>query len=473
MREHPLQIERSAATSQFRSGKHRCLLQKIESLKCLNFGLNRLRRRKSLIGFSVVGLAIRFVLAPFFGHPYDLRIFMAVGWAVAHGMTPYGQYVLQEIFLNMPHPHLYGTFYGIGYPPSWGLILGFMYQIASSINPNNIYALVLSLKVPIIIGDLVASLVIFRILKLKLNEQVAFKAFCFYQLCPFLIVIGAVWGMFDVLVLLLSILSAYLLLEEMEWSLISLAFACSLKPYPVILAPLYSIFLYKETRSIKKASIYFFGVIALLSLITMVPMALFSWPVSNLYYALASHLSPTDFYYDVGASYTYGAASPFNVSNLFKLIDPTIKPYWILDYLWIVAMTGFYFYAIFHISKVNFASIVNWSFLASLVFFTTRPWVSEQNLILPFSLFLLVVLFDRFHAGWKYIHALWILFFTFILIHVPAIAFLWIVYPWTLNAATAFCDGPLGPVRWVLMSVLTLSWLAILWHYSIRRRIWR
>lgn len=64
----------------------------------------------SLTKFLLVGLIIRLTLAPFLGHPYDLRIFMAVGWAVANGMTPYGQYVLQKIFADMLHQHLFGSF---------------------------------------------------------------------------------------------------------------------------------------------------------------------------------------------------------------------------------------------------------------------------------------------------------------------------------------------------------------------------
>ncbi|MCW4038212.1 MAG: hypothetical protein NWF13_05690 [Candidatus Bathyarchaeota archaeon] len=470
MKDNPLQIIRSTITSQFRSGKSSYLLQKMEDLKYQRVGLYQLFRRRPLLGISLVGLAIRFALAPFFGHPYDLRIFMGVSWAVAQGISPYGQYVLHEIFQSMHHPHLYGSFYGIGYPPPWGLVLGLMYQVSSLINPNDIYTLVLSLKIPIIVSDLVTSLVLYKILELKLNKQTAFKAFCLYQLCPFTIVIGAVWGMFDVLVFLLTLLSAYLLLEKLEWSLISLAFACSLKPYPIVLAPLYSIFIYKQTHSLKRSFGYSFGVTGLLSLITMIPMAVFKWPVSNLYHALASHMSATNLYYNGEASYTYSAASPFNIYNVFKLIDPSISPPWTLNYLWIIAMVSLYYHAIRRISEVNFTSIINWSFLASLTFSTTRFWVSEQNLILLFSFFLLVVLFNKTRTSWKYIHTLWILFFTFVLIHVPANAFNWITSPQTLN--TAPLGDLLGPFSWILMSALTFTWLTLLWNYAINTFTW-
>ena len=473
MKKLPLLSKVLTLTLAFSSGTFGYFLQQMGNLKYQIPQFSLLSRRKRLLGISIVGLAIRFVLAPFFGHPYDLRIFMAVSWAVANGVSPYSQYVLNDIFANMAHPHLNGSFYGIGYPPPWGLILGIFYQLSTMINPNDIYTLVFSLKIPIIIGDLVTALVIYKILKKKLNRQIAFKAFCLYQFCPFVIVIGSVWGMFDSLVFLFSILSVYLLLEKMEWSLLSLAVACALKPYPIILVPLFSIFIYKQTASLKRGISYLLGVSGFLSLFTFLPMVVFNWPISNLYHAMASHMSSTNLYYNGEANYTYGAASPFNLFNVFKLADPTIQPTGALNYLWIFAIVAVYLYAYFRISEINFSSILNWSFLISLVFFTTRFWVSEQNLIQLFSFFLFVVLFNKSQINWKYIHTLWILLFAFVMIHVPAIAFNWIADPQMLNVATAFYEGPFGPVGWVLMSGLTVSWLALLWRYSIRRMVWR
>jgi len=423
---------------------------------------------RSLTKFLLVGLIIRLSLAPFLGHPYDLRIFMAVGWAVANGITPYGQYVLQKIFTNMPHQHLFGSFYGIGYPPPWGLILGLMYELSSIVYPDNIYFYTFTLKIPIILGDVATAFLLYKILKLKLNVDAASKVFRFYQFCPFLIVIGSVWGMFDILVFLLSILSAYLLLERSDLSAFSLAFASSLKPYAVVLAPLYSILIYKTSHSIKRAAYYLTSVLGLLALITIIPMFAFKWPISNLYCALSAQMAPTDFYYANGNDYTYGAASPFNIFNVLRLVDTEVRPPPLLNYVWIGACLASYIYVALRASHVDFKSIVNYSFLTSLAFFTTRFWVSEQNLVFLLSFFVLTVLFNGTKKGWKLIHALWILLLAFVLIHVPAIAFFWIVYPWTLNAATAFCNGPMGYTRWIAMSVLTFLWLVLLWHYTFR-----
>lgn len=425
----------------------------------------------SLFKSLSIGLLIRLVLAPLLGHPYDLRIFMAVAWAVANGITPYGQYVLQRIFVDMPHPYLYGTCSGIGYPPSWGLILGSIYFFSSIVAPGNIYAFVLALKVPIIVGDVVASILLYRILESEVGSGIASKVFHFYLLCPFLIVVGTVWGMFDVLVFIFAILSAYLLLKRRSLSAVSLALASSLKPYAIILAPLYSILIYKKFRSVKSASHYLLVVLVLLSLLTLFPMLLFRWPLSNLYCALSAHLSSINFYYEEGVPYTYGAASPFNIYNVLRLFFPEIEPPSFLNYIWIGGCLVSYIYIFLYTAESDFKSIINYSFLTSLLFFTTRFWVSEQNLIFLLSFFILTVFFNKRRGGWRLIHTFWILLLAFVLIHVPASGFLWIVNPRALDAATAFCNGPYGYLRWILMSVLTFSWLYIMFWYSFRERI--
>jgi len=339
------------------------------------------------------------------------------------------------------------------------------------ISSGNIYFYSFFLKIPIILGDLAAALILYRILEKEANEDIASKVFCFYQLCPFLIIVGTVWGMFDIIVFILSIISAYLLYKRTGWSAASLAIASSLKPYAVILSPLYSIFILKKHGSIRKASHYQLVVLGLLILLTLVPMLVFKWPLSNLYYALSSHMTTTDFYYDEGCDYTYGAASPFNIYNILRLAYPSIKPPGFLNYIWIGGCLATYVYMFFRSYENDFKSIVKYSFITSLVFFATRFWVSEQNLVFLLSFFMLTVFFNGTQDGWKIIHALSILLLAFVVIHVPALSFLWMVQPWTLNAATAFCNGPYGYIRLVLMSLLTFSWLGILFWYSFKERI--
>jgi hypothetical protein len=99
-------------------------------------------------------------------------------------------------------------------------------------------------------------------------------------------------------------------------------------------------------------------------------------------------------------------------------------------------------------------------------------WVSEQNLTFLFA-FLALSVFMQNPKDLGRVQTLWLLLFSFVLIHVPVTAFLWLPYPSTLNVATSFADGPLGWTRLLLMTLLTFSWLALSWDYVIRKLRWR
>ena len=160
-------------------------------------------------GYLLAGLLLRLFLAPFLSHPFDMKIFMAVGVAVSRGITPYGQYILQDLFATMPHPNLYGISLGIGYPPLWGLMCGAIYEISSFFAPNNLYAYVLALKIPIIIGELALAVLVYNILKKQTNERIATATYLLFIFCPFILAVGTIWGMFDVIALLFALLAAY------------------------------------------------------------------------------------------------------------------------------------------------------------------------------------------------------------------------------------------------------------------------
>jgi predicted membrane-bound dolichyl-phosphate-mannose-protein mannosyltransferase len=222
-----------------------------------------------------------------------MRVFMAVGAAVSRGITPYGQYVLQDIFAGTPHPHLYGTMLGIGYPPPWGLITGLMYSFSSTLAPNDLYAYVLALKIPIILAEIATAILIYNILKVQTNEKVASKAFTLFLFCPFILAVGTVWGMFDILALFFTLLSAYGLHSNWRFSSLYLSIASVLKVFPFTLAPLYSLLIYKSSRNLKTALSFFLLTTMLAGFFTITPMVVFGWPISNLYNALIYHTTTT------------------------------------------------------------------------------------------------------------------------------------------------------------------------------------
>jgi hypothetical protein len=443
---------------------------------------------KSIAKKLVGGLAVRLLLAPFLGHPFDLRIFMAVGWATAHGITPYGQYALQEIFVSTPHPHFYGVFPGIGYPPTWGLICGLMYLV--SFWTSNLYLYTFALKVPIILADLAAANLVYNILAVNIGPEKASKALSLFLFCPFILAIGAVWGMFDVIPLYFTLLSVLYLPKKWKYSSIMLAIASAFKQIPLLLVPTYSILSYKKYKSRRIALQYLFLSASLFAFLTLTPMVLFQWDLTNMYNAFSySAVATIQPYYEI-ASFPMGAASPFNVFLLLNRIQPDLDVQYnsTLSYLWMPAVAITYFYIMRKTkSKVNVDLTIQYSLLTTLVFFTTRTWVSEPNLIFLFTFAMMAILlksgeykvlvrksksayevFIQELGSYKNVHALWLLLFCFVMVNVPVISFLWMIEPWTLNAATSFADSSLGWTRFFLMTSLTLAWLALTWRFVVK-----
>jgi len=260
-----------------------------------------------------------------------------------------------------------------------------------------------------------------------------------------------------------------------------LAVGSVFKQIPVVLIPTYAILSYKEYGSYKIAIRYLVLAVSVFSVLTLTPMFLFGWPLDGMYNALSYGVGATTSPYEGVSSFPVGAASPFNLFLLLDRVLPNsdLKVPPALAYLWIPSCFMVYVYTMRNVKKVDLASTIQYSFLTMLVFFTTRTWVSEPNLIFLFILFLTslhlpidivsrarVLLEDL--VNYRSIHLMWILLFVFVMANVPLISFFWILSPEALNVASAFADGPLGWTRLLLMSCSTFSWLALGWYQMIK-----
>ena len=75
-------------------------------------------------GLLLLSIAIQLALAPWLGHFYDIRIFMATGYLVGTGQNPYAAQDLTVVFNNISFQGMTS----VGYPPPWPLMLGFLYR---------------------------------------------------------------------------------------------------------------------------------------------------------------------------------------------------------------------------------------------------------------------------------------------------------------------------------------------------------
>ncbi len=192
-----------------------------------------------------LGVALRLLLAPIGGHPFDTYVWYDTA---------------QRVFAGEP-------FYGVtqySYPPTWAAMLGAAeaaYQpLATALGAHPVSAgqlaqimghpiflaapevvdwlFLLLIKLPIIAADLGIGLVLRRIVARRWGEaSLANRAFAWYFLNPYIIWISAVWGMFDALPTFFTLAGILLFLDRRDaLSGLTFALATSLKYFPVLLA---------------------------------------------------------------------------------------------------------------------------------------------------------------------------------------------------------------------------------------------
>lgn len=193
----------------------------------------------------LVGGVLRFVLAPVTSWTADVYIFYDTVMSILAGQGVYG-----------------GGVYS--YPPLWGIILGFPFQLLSLLidpstfamldpalwsasNTTNMIAVVVTspvfnlvLKTPLILADITCGLLIRRVVTDYSDSSAGRKGFVFWMFNPILIVTSAMQGQFDILPGL-AVLIAALALSQRYYFVAGcwIAVGCFLKMFPIFLLPLY------------------------------------------------------------------------------------------------------------------------------------------------------------------------------------------------------------------------------------------
>jgi hypothetical protein len=321
--------------------------------------------------YLVVSLSLQLVLGLLFGHAYDERIFMATGYLVATGQDPYIPQNLTAVFHN---PAFQGMT-SIGYPPTWPLVLGIIYSISYALFHNLlIYNLVT--KLPIIIANLgLAYLVRDTLNHQGANPEVSRKAWIFLLFNPFLLYFSVAWGQVDSLVALLTLASLVLLNQQkLVISSILLALAISIKPtpIPVVLVGLVYLWGAPWQRLVR----YLVSFTVSIFILCILPFIIMNWDASpillhwNAHFTVGGGMSWMTFYELTSNSYL--------LPGLWWLLGVAWLPAVLVGVLWIKS------------GKRDFIGLLKQSLALILIFFLTRTWTSEQNLILILPIVLIL-----------------------------------------------------------------------------------
>jgi hypothetical protein len=318
-----------------------------------------------------VSLVLQGTLGLFFGHIYDMRIFMSAGYLVATGSNPYSPQDLSTVFHN---PSFQGIT-TVGYPPPWPLVLGIIYRISHALSASFL-AYNLAIKLPIIAANIVlAYLVVSMLKRLGAQQAARRRAWTFVLFNPFLLYASAAWGQIDSIEAVLA-LSALLLLDagKVKTSAILLALAVSFKPttIPLVLVP----FFYLKMRSIPHLFEYY-GVLAIGMLVFCVaPFPILGWDASPI-------LEHWNAHFVVGGGLSWLAFLELTQGS-YQLPGNG----WLLGLLWLPALAA----AAFALRPgiLGFRDLLAKSTALIMVFFLTRAWLSEPNIILVLPLVLVL-----------------------------------------------------------------------------------
>ncbi|GBC70717.1 hypothetical protein HRbin02_00485 [Candidatus Calditenuaceae archaeon HR02] len=187
-----------------------------------------MRRGRRLAGIVALALAARLAPSAFTGHGWDLFVWLKAS-----------DFFLNEQINIYSYPQFEGFPWGFyAYPPPWLYLLAGSTYVASLLGGVREVS-ILFLKLPIILADVFCGLVLWLTAKkLGLGEEDAYKLATLYLLNPLTIFVSSIWGMFDAIPALFTLLALYLLLSGLESAAgASLGLATSFKIYPVIFLP--------------------------------------------------------------------------------------------------------------------------------------------------------------------------------------------------------------------------------------------
>ncbi len=374
----------------------------------------------------LISIAVQAFLGFFLAHGYDFRVGYVAGRNIAMGLSPYfGGELGGELAVG------YGAdVQGIGETPLWALYMGLAY-IASSGSP--IIFNIIS-KIPIIAANISLSYLLYA----RGN-----KGWRFFLFNPFLILVSSTWGKADNLATLLIVLGL-MRLHSIKTSATSVSLSILIKPLIVAVMPAFLGYL--RTLS-KRAFLYMAYATSLAVVIFLTPFMLLGWPLSTLINGFPNWFRPV------------GGISPFNIVSI--LIESYTLPAGLawLSYMAPIAMLVLSVLAIIRPPR-SFEEACKLALLSAAVFFTARPWVSEQNLVLVLALLILVY-------GGIPSKLLWIVPLLFMIANNSLLQQLYLVWPQVIEWL-AYLDLYIKPYRLAAQVGLTMAWLAVLWMHVAR-----
>jgi hypothetical protein len=407
-----------------------------------------------------VGLLVRSALSFWTGSPFDFEIFIRVGYFVANGTSPTLSRYPYVTGLGQP---IYPYVSGLGYLPAWGLCLGFAFKVYE-IFPFSPYFYYFLIKLLPILADLASAYVIYLlVLNFRGNVEKAEKASLILFLCPFVVFLSSIWGMFDSIPIFFTLLSLLLMLSDRTcWSAVSLGLGIYFKVMPIIYLPI-QLFFISRKKGLKETTAFLLVALTVPFLLTLIPLVFFRWPVSE---TAVTVLSQTD---KVGEGLSYWNFGSF-LKDLFPnmFTQESINSFFgfpLIRYLWILGLlSGYllYYECQQNSSKDQTADLdlllAGFS-ITTIGFLLTRTFIPEQFVL--YLLSTMVILSST--SIQTYFKRVWIIALTFVFVNLYPFAFAYLI---NMNLFSVFnylaTTQPFSTVRYATRFII-----AVLFDYTL------
>ena len=324
----------------------------------------------------LLGLLIREALSFWTGHPYDLEVWVRNAYFVGQGQNPYTAFFPPVPGLSFAY--LQQTLPGVGYLPVWPLIVAGFYRVYAGL-PFSRFFLYFLIKQPTVLADTYLGVLIYRmILQWGGTREARVRALRYWTFFPYPIVISAVWGQFDALVVVFLVM--FLLSASPTRRVLFLGLGIALKWFPVIFVPYDAL----RERGLRRGP-------ALISLAIPAGLTLLIFQGMGWDYLGVTRMS---------ASASHGGGAGMSYVNILQA--PALIPfltqvpflYSVLGYLWVPGiLIGGY------VAQRRFAldprGTVQAILFVTTIFYLTRWGVYEQYLMYLFPL--LIVDIELWH----------------------------------------------------------------------------
>ncbi len=388
-----------------------------------------------------ISVGIQLILGFFFGHIYDMRLFMATGYLVGTGQNPYIPQDLSSVFHNAS----FSNITTVGYPPPWPLVLGGIYLIVGrGIAWLPVYNL--SIKIPIIAANIGLAFLVRKVaVRAGASDLAARRAWVVMLLNPYLLFVSAAWGQIDTIVALIVLASLVMLDEgKLIYSAVLLSLAISFKPTALPIIPV--VFMYLLSRNVKPVLLYFSTMLATFFILCVLPFIVFGWDPSPI-------LIGWNAFFVVGGGMSFMAFYEL-IANSYQIPGW----WWLVGLLWVPAVgvvtsrliTG----------KINLIGLLRQSTVLLLVFFLTRAWLSEPNLVLLFPFVLILTLLGEFNQ--LVLTTIWVVPLVFGVFNTSLAQLFFPTMPDVMNAFLNYMEI-FRTARLIAKPIVVLPWLAAGW----------